>query len=137
MQVTKQQKHKYFHVGRGLFRLWLVATVIWILAIFFAFWLGNGGAGARWVWNDESSIAYAPRFIPEDIPNFRDCASEAPRACSREKRSMSWEEFANQPAPPVVIAQQIPAYLFLALLLPAVMLAFGASVAWAIKGFQP
>jgi hypothetical protein len=100
-----------FRVARGLFRLWLVLSVLWI-----------GGVGVV-TWRTFPSIpepvSWGAIPVPEKANPERPPGDELPDA-------------------PWVIKQRtaIRFAILLALVPPGLVLAFGSALIWAIRGFR-
>jgi hypothetical protein len=156
--MPDNRERRRLRLGRGLLRLWLVSSAFWIAAIGYAFWSLNGGAGARWVWNstaaERTPVAAQQWTLQEFSSVAQGAANIASRKASGEK-GLTWEEAMSQPAPnknaktsvtpvefsvgqpnQVIISQQFGAFVLLATAPPGFVLALGASLAWAFRGFR-
>jgi hypothetical protein len=98
-------------VARGLFRLWLVLSVLWFGGVDYVTW----------------------RDFPEGLPSI--CELPA------NERSKDWDcsWFARVKAQLVMDEDQraaLQSAILLALVPPALVLAFGSALLWAFRGFR-
>jgi hypothetical protein len=100
-------------VARGLFRLWLILSVLWI-----------GGVGIH-AWRTLAPVKVEPVAILQAYAIWKNCSGEPPR--DNELEVAPW-----------VIAQckEIRFASLLAFLPPAFLLALGSALLWALRGFR-
>jgi hypothetical protein len=100
-------------VLRGLFRLWLVLSVLWI-----------GGVGVvMWQTFPESELPSMCDLPANERPKEYDCSWLA--RVKDEVVYMEWEQRAA-----------VQSGILLALAPPAVLLALGSALVWAFRGFR-
>jgi hypothetical protein len=101
------------NVTRGLFRLWIVVSVLWAV----------GAGGAAWYLYPKPETEWVPGWAREDVPSW-----------TRSEAAGVW-----QPRKPEDIAKNQREALAVAalagLLPPIIVLVVGASLVWAVRGF--
>jgi hypothetical protein len=109
--------------ARGLFRLWLILSVLWI---------GGVGVVTWWTfpWTPEWAIIECERPKLEFDPDAYLAGKPQPQApCPWLERVKAHTGFEEQRA-------AIQHGIFLALVLPAFLLALGSALVWAFRGFR-
>lgn len=107
-------------LARGLFRLWLVLSVLWIGGVGVVTWLTF--PEEPWGLHDPVVEQNLPEFDPSKpyvvLPKGASQADELARAAAGERRSAIWHGS------------------LLAFLPPAFVLALGSALVWAFRGFR-
>ena len=114
--------HMTLRVGRGLFRLWLILSVLWVVGMAFMAWESLDSidqietrATSKW----DTSI---PRNMfdgaPPDPKEYPAAKAAASKTAAEDRRSLFWR--AN----------------LLTFLPPAFLLALGSTLVWAFRGFR-
>jgi hypothetical protein len=115
-----------WRIARGLFRIWLVLSVIWIVAVGTVAWNYLPSA------TKAADVATAPPFdpskpyvvVPDGLPDDWFCETgkkPGPSGCPPTSVSERW--------------QFVQAAAEIAFLPPALALLIGAALSWAFRGF--
>jgi hypothetical protein len=123
-------------VARGLFRLWLVISVLWLAGVAFTAWdnFKNIDDAETQAMNSWTADVDATR-CPDDNPFHSACTSppsqkEYLAAKANAKKEAAAKEAAAQRQ------SAIWSFPLLAFLPPAFVLALGAALIWAFSGFR-
>jgi hypothetical protein len=121
-------------VARGLFRLWVVASVLWVAGVGIETW-------RSW---PVDSIALKTPLPPEYVIDIDPNEYLAFKRCTDTKSENECTAILKPSFDPskveVIVWDKMPAIQFgvmLALAPPILILAFGSALAWALRGFRP
>ena len=111
--------------SRGVFRLWLVLSVLWV----------GGVAINTWpTWPPYEVIAWEHRMPPQgaetEKPRFEDTVPLDPKKWLEDKKREDEEHLFDQ------AIQAIKSAVLLAALPPTLILALGSALIWAFRGFR-